>query len=59
VTPKTALTVSFVTKDPRNYSVRCSVEGCYPTGTMRYSVTINTTDFVFIWAGRAAAYCGK
>ena len=59
VTPKTALTVSFVTKDPRNYSVRCSVEGCYPTGTMRYSVTVNTTDFVFIWAGRAAAYCGR
>jgi hypothetical protein len=59
VTPKTALTVSFVTKDPRNYSMRCSVEGCYPTGTMRFSVTVNTTDFVFTWPGRAAVYCGK
>lgn len=52
VSPKTALTVSFITKDPRNYSVRCSVEGCYPTGTIRFSVTVNTTDFVFIWPGR-------
>lgn len=59
VTPKTALTVSFVTKDPRNYSVQCSVEGCYPKGTMRFSVTVNTADFVFIWPGRALVYCGR
>ena len=58
VNPKTALTVSFVTKDPRNYSMRCSVEGCFPTGTIRFSVTVNTTDFVFVWPGRAAVYCG-
>jgi hypothetical protein len=51
VTPNSALTVSFVTKDPRNYSLLCSVEGCYPKGTMRFSITINTTDFVFIWTG--------
>jgi hypothetical protein len=59
VTPNSALTVSFVTKDPRNYSLLCSVEGCYPKGTMRFSITINTTDFVFIWTGRALAYCGR
>lgn len=59
VTPKTALTVSFVTKDPRNYSVRCSVEGCYPKGTIRFSVTVNTTDFVFFWPGPSVVHCGK
>jgi hypothetical protein len=59
VTPKTALTVSLVTKDPRNYSVQCSVEGCYPRGTIRFSVTVNATDFVFVWPGRGVAYCGR
>jgi len=59
VTPKRALTISFVTKDPRYYSVLCSVEGCYPKGTIRFFVTVNETDFVFIWQGRAMVYCGK
>jgi hypothetical protein len=59
VTPKTALTISFVTKDPRNYSVLCSLEGCYPKGTIRFSVTVNATDFVFVWPGRGVAYCGR
>jgi hypothetical protein len=59
VGPKRALTVSFVTKDPRYYAVLCSVEGCYPKGIMRFSVTVNSTDFVFIWPGRTMVYCGK
>jgi|SRR5579863_3613284 len=59
VTPKKALTVSFVVKDPRYYSVLCSAEGCFPKGTIRFSVTVNTTDFVFIWPGRSMVYCGK
>jgi hypothetical protein len=59
VAPGHALTVSLVTKDPRNYSMRCSIEGCYPTGTIRFAVTVNTTDFVFVWPGRSAIYCGK
>jgi hypothetical protein len=59
VTPNSALTVSFVTKDPRNYSLLCSMEGCHPKGTMRFSITVNTTDFVFIWTGRALADCGR
>jgi hypothetical protein len=58
VTPNHALTVSFVTLDPRYSSILCSVEGCYPKGTMRFSVTINATDFVFIWPGRSMFYCG-
>ena len=59
VAPKSALTVSFVTKDPRYDSVLCSVDGCFPKGTVRFSVTVNGTDFVFIWRGRDMVYCGK
>jgi hypothetical protein len=59
VTPNTAWTVSFVTIDPRSYSILCSVEGCYPKGVLRFSVTVNTTDFVFTWPGRSVVYCGK
>ena len=54
-----ALTASFVAKDPRNYSVRCSLEGCYPTGTMRFYVTVNAIDYVFVWSGRSMVYCGN
>lgn len=59
VTPKKTLTVSFVIKDPRYNAVLCSVEGCYPKGTARFSVTVNAMDFVFIWPGRSMVYCGK
>jgi hypothetical protein len=59
VAPKTALTVSLVTQDPRNYPFRCSMEGCYPTGTMRFHVTVNSTDYVFVWPGRSSVNCGK
>lgn len=59
VTPNTALTVSFVVKDPRYYSVLCSVEGCFPKGMIRFSLTVNTTDFVFAWPGQALVPCGK
>ncbi len=59
VAPKSVLTVSFVVKDPRSYSVLCSMEGCYPKGIIRFSVTVNSTDFIFIWQGRAMVYCGK
>lgn len=60
VAPRSALTVSSVIRDPRNYhSVRCSVEGCYPTGTMRYYLNVRNQDYVFVWSGRTAVYCGK
>jgi hypothetical protein len=59
VAPRTALTVSSVIRDPRSYhSVRCSVEGCYPTGTIRYYLRVDATDYAFVWAGRSAIYCG-
>jgi hypothetical protein len=60
VAPRAALTVSSVIRDPRNYhSVRCSVEGCYPTGTIRYYIRVDDKDYVFVWPGRAAVYCGR
>lgn len=59
VSAKRALTVSFVVKDPRYYSVLCTAEGCHPKGTIRFFVTVNATDFVFIWPGREMSYCGR
>lgn len=59
VRPGAALTVSSLVKDPRNYSVRCSIAGCYPTGTIRYYLRIGGHDFVFIWPGTSVAYCGR
>jgi len=59
VAPRTALTVSSVVRDPRSYhSVLCSVEGCHPTGTIRYYVRVDDKDYVFAWPGRSAVYCG-
>jgi hypothetical protein len=59
VSPRTALTVATVIRDPRSYhSVLCSVEGCYPTGTIRYYLTVDHKDYVFAWPGRSAVYCG-
>jgi hypothetical protein len=59
VVPRTALTVSSIVRDPRRYhAVLCSVDGCYPTGTIRYYLTVNSRDYVFVWPGRYAVYCG-
>jgi len=57
--PGNSLTISSVVKDPRNYSVICSAEGCFPKGTIRFFVTVNATDFVFVWPGRQVVYCGR
>lgn len=59
VSPKTALTVSSVVRDPRSYPLRCSVDGCHPIGTIRYYLTVNSQDYVFVWPGQSAIYCGK
>ena len=59
IRPKTALTISSVTKDPRSYSARCSVDGCHLIGTIRYYITVNNRDYVFVWPGRSVVYCGE
>lgn len=59
VAPRTALTVSSVTRDPRSYySILCPVEGCYPTRTIRYYLKVNDKDYVSVWPGQSAVYCG-
>jgi len=58
VRPKTAVTISFVTKDPRESPVLCSIDGCHVKGTVRYYVTVDHRDYVFVWSGRSVVYCG-
>jgi len=59
VAPRTALTVSSVIRDPRGYHpLRCSIDGCYPTGTIRYYIKVNNKDYVFVLSGRSTVYCG-
>jgi len=59
ISPQRSLTVSMVIKDPRYYSILCSADGCYPKGTIRFSVTVNTIDFVFVWPGGSIVDCGR
>ena len=60
VAPGATLTVSSIIRDPRNsHLVLCSVEGCYPTGTVRSYVRVNSQDYVFVLPARSAVYCGK
>jgi hypothetical protein len=59
VRPKTALTISSVTNVPLSSSVRCSRDGCHITGTIRYHITVNLKDYVFVWPGRSVVYCGE
>lgn len=59
VRPKTAMTISSVTRDPRSSSVLCSVDGCHVTGTIRYYISVNHKDYVFVWPGRSVVYCGE
>ena len=59
VRAQTAMTISSVAKDPRSYSVLCSLEGCHVTGTLRFYITVNRKDYVFVWPGRSVVYCGE
>jgi hypothetical protein len=59
VRAQTAMTISSVSKDPRRYSIRCSLDGCHVTGTVRYYITVNNRDYVFVWPGRSVVYCGN
>ena len=56
--PRTSITISFVTKDPRTSAVLCSMDGCHLQGKVRYYVTVNRRDYVFVWSGSSVVYCG-
>jgi len=59
VRPKTSITISSVTKDPRTSAVLCSTDGCHLQGKVRYYVTVNLRDYVFVWSGPSIVYCGE
>jgi hypothetical protein len=59
VDPQSSLTVSSVIRDPRHYPIRCSVDGCLPTGTVRYSIRVDSHDYIFSWPGRSLVNCGR
>ncbi len=57
VRPKSSITISLVTKDPS--AALCSMDGCHLQGQVRYFVTVNLRDYVFVWPGRSIVYCGE
>ncbi len=59
VPPSNAITISSVTTDPRHSALLCSVDGCHITGTIRFYITVNRKDYVFIWSGHSVVYCGE
>ncbi len=59
VKSNSAIIISAVVKDPRYHGVRCSKDGCRPTGTTRFYVNVNGKDYVFVWDARSAVYCGE
>jgi hypothetical protein len=59
VDPQTSLTVSSIIRDPRHYPIRCTAEGCLPTGTVRYSIRVDNHDYIFSWQGRSLVNCGR
>jgi hypothetical protein len=59
VDPQASLTVSSVIRDPRHHPIRCSVEGCLPTGTVRYAIRVDNHDYIFSWQGRSLVNCGR
>ena len=59
IPPGTAITISSVTTDPRHSALLCSVDGCHVTGTIRYYITVNRKDYVFVWPGHSVVYCGE
>ncbi len=59
IRPRTAMTISSVTMDPRHSALLCSLDGCHITGTIRYYISVNRQDYVFVWPGRSVVYCGE
>ena len=59
VDPQRSLTVSGVIQDSRHYSMLCSVNGCFPKGSIRYAVRVGGHEYVFTWPGDSIANCGR
>jgi hypothetical protein len=59
VDPGDAFTVTSVIRDPGHSAIRCSLKGCHPTGTIRYSIRVRGQDYIFVWPGQSVEYCGR
>jgi hypothetical protein len=59
VQPQRSLSVSEIVRDPRYHSLLCSVAGCYPKGTFRYSIRVGSHEYIFPWAGSSVPNCGR
>lgn len=59
VAPQSSFTVSAIVKDPRYYPMLCSVRGCFPKGTIRYSIRVGGHEYLFSWNGDSLANCGR
>lgn len=59
VGPQTSSTLSGIIRDPRHYPLLCSPGGCFPKGTIRYSVRVGGHEYIFAWNGRSVPNCGR
>lgn len=59
VEAKGSFTVSGVIRDPRSYPLLCTVDGCFPKGTIRYSIRVGSHEYIFSWNGHSLLNCGK
>jgi hypothetical protein len=59
VKPQSSLTVSVVVRDPRHYPLLCTAEGCFPKGTIRYSIHVGRHEYIFSWSGHSLMNCGR
>ncbi len=59
VESQSSLTLSEIVRDPRHYPLLCSVGGCHPKGTIRYSIRVGGNEYMFAWEGASVANCGR
>jgi hypothetical protein len=59
VQPQSSLTVSVVVRDPRHSPLLCTIEGCFPKGTIRYSIHVGRHEYIFSWNGHSLMNCGR
>jgi len=59
VGPQGSLTVSGAIQNPQHYSMLCSVDGCFPKGSIRYAIRVGGHEYVFIRPGRSIVNCGR
>ena len=59
VGPRSSLSISSVFQDPRHYSILCSLDGCFPKGSIRHAIRVGGHEYIFVWPGRSVVNCGR